>query len=75
MIKSFKKRNYKNFKGIILLNKARSIENVVNFKAYYIKKLGIKKFTEDNLKVVKGLRNKVGHLCEIIHFIDKDNKI
>lgn len=42
-------------RGLFLLNEARSLKNVIQFKGEVLKQIGAQEFTEDNLKVLKGL--------------------
>lgn len=50
---------------VFFLQGARSINNVVEFKADIIDRLELTDFYEDNLSVVRGLRSKVGDRCQI----------
>lgn len=42
--------------GVYFLSKSRSVKNVVAFKAQILKQIMAQKFVEDNLKVLKGLK-------------------
>lgn len=42
--------------GLYLLSESRSLENVIAFKSARIRSLGLTDFTEDNPKIVAGLR-------------------
>jgi hypothetical protein len=51
--------------SLTLFTGSRSIENVVAYKAATILALGIRDFTEDNPKIVKGLRVTLGGRCRV----------
>jgi hypothetical protein len=53
-----------------LLDKSRTYENVIRFKAETIKKLGIERHYEDDEKVLKGIRK---CLPEVELFLIKEN--
>jgi hypothetical protein len=56
--KAWLNKNYPNkVIDIYLLNKSRSVENVIQFKTAVIKHFNIQRHYEDNKKILKGIKN------------------
>lgn len=63
------------FQGLFLLNTSRSTDNVVEFKSRVILREGFRRFTEDNLTVIRRINRRCADCCACYYFDGVSKKL